>query len=185
MRDAVLAATRTILADGGLHALDLTAVAAAAGVGKTTVYRRWGSPTGLVADLLVAMADAAHDRVDRGSLLADLDENAGRVQRTLADPAEGALYAALVAAATCDPDAAGALEAFYDRRIAVWAPCVEDAVARGEVPAGTDPAAVIRAVSAPLYYARLTRTTPPTPADARCAARAAVAAAQAGAFAVA
>lgn len=71
---------------------------------------------------------------------------------------------------------------FYDRRIAVWAPCVEDAVARGEVPAGTDPTAVIRAVSAPLYYARLTRTAPPTAADARRAAHAAVAAARAGAF---
>jgi AcrR family transcriptional regulator len=183
VREAVLRATRDALASGGLHGLDLTAVAHDAGVGKTTVYRRWGTPTALVADLLVEMADRAGDRVDTGSLLGDLEVNAGRVQRTLADPEEGGLYAAIVAAATCDARTAAALEAFYDRRVAVWAPCVEDAVSRGEVPAGTDAAAVVRAVSAPLYYHRLTRTTPPGEEDARRAAAAAVVAAVAGAFA--
>ncbi|WP_320671321.1 TetR-like C-terminal domain-containing protein [Patulibacter defluvii] len=182
VREAVLAATRDALAARGLDGIDLGAVAAAADVGKTTVYRRWGSATALVADLLDQMADRAGDRVDRGSLLADLEENAGRVQRTLADPQEGRLYAALVAAATCDERAAAALERFYERRVAVWAGCVEDAVARGEVPAGTDAAAVVRAVSAPLYYQRLTRGRPPAPADARRAAAAAVAAAAAGVF---
>ncbi|WP_229868212.1 TetR/AcrR family transcriptional regulator, partial [Streptomyces chryseus] len=56
VRAAVLEATQEALIEGGFHALNLDRVAARAGVGKTTVYRRWGSAAGLVADLLRDMA---------------------------------------------------------------------------------------------------------------------------------
>ncbi|WP_181764723.1 TetR/AcrR family transcriptional regulator [Streptomyces albidus (ex Kaewkla and Franco 2022)] len=183
VRAAVLRAAGDALAEGGFAHLDLADVARRAGVGKTTVYRRWATTTGLVADLLTHMAEESLPRTETGSLLGDLKANARLVQRTLSDERHGALFKAVIAAATCDPRTAEALHRFYGVRIAEWAPCVQQAVDRGELPEGTDPHEVIRAVSAPLYYALLTSgATLDKPAAGR-AAEAAAAAARAGVFA--
>jgi AcrR family transcriptional regulator len=182
VRAAVLQAAGDALAQGGLDGLDLADIAARAGVGKTTVYRRWGNATGLVADLLADMAEQSLPRSDTGSLLGDLRANARLVQRTLTDPRQGRLFRALIAAATCDERAAVALHRFYQIRIGEWAPCVDQAIIRGEIPEGTDPGEVIRAVSAPLYYRLLASGDPLDDEAADRAARAAAAAAIAGAY---
>ncbi|GAA1512088.1 TetR/AcrR family transcriptional regulator [Streptomyces synnematoformans] len=184
VRAAVLQAAGDALAEHGFAHLDLADVARRAEVGKTTVYRRWGTATGLVADLLADMAEQSVPRTETGSLAGDLRANARLVRRTLADPRQGALFRAVIAAATCDERAAAALHRFYAIRIAEWAPCVEQAAARGEVPAGTDPHEVVRAVSAPLYYRLLASGDPPDDAAADGGAAAAVAAARAGAYVV-
>ncbi|KND30236.1 TetR/AcrR family transcriptional regulator [Streptomyces acidiscabies] len=182
VRAAVLRAAGDVLAEEGFTHLDLADVARRAEVGKTTVYRRWGTVTGLVADLLTDMAEQSLPRTDTGSLLDDLKANARLVQRTLTDPRQGALFKAVIAAATCDPRTAEALHRFYAVRVEEWAPCVRLAVTRGELPAGTDPHEVIRAVSAPLYYRLLTTPSPLTESDADHAAEAAATAARAGVF---
>ncbi|MGR3936791.1 TetR/AcrR family transcriptional regulator C-terminal ligand-binding domain-containing protein [Streptomyces sp. BRA346] len=183
VRAAVLRATGDTLAEHGFAHLDLADIARRAEVGKTTVYRRWGTVTGLVADLLMDMAEQSLPRTETGSLLGDLTANARLVRRTLADPRQGALFKAVIAAATCDPRTAEALHRFYELRIQEWAPCVQQAIDRGEVPEGTDPYEVIRAVSAPLYYRLLTSGIPLDEAAADRAAAAAAAAARAGAYA--
>lgn len=182
VRAAVLRAAGDALAEHGFALLDLADVARRADVGKTTVYRRWRSPTGLVADLLVDMAEQSSPRTDTGSLLGDLRANARLVQRTLTDPRQGALFKAVIAAATCDPRTAEALHRFYDVRVREWAPCVHQAGDRGEVPEGTDSHEVIRAVSAPLYYRLLLSGGPLDTAAADHAAAAAATAARAGAY---
>jgi len=181
-REAVVRATGDLLVESGLAGVDLAEVARRAGVGKTTVYRRWGSVHALVADLVAEMVETSRPRSDTGSIDGDLLDNARLVAATLADPRQGALFAAFVAAAAGDDHVAEMLRAFYDARLAEWAPCVTDAIARGELPPGTDPVAVVAAVSAPLYYRRLTRGEAPDARDAERAAAAAVAAARAGAF---
>ncbi|WP_100864833.1 MULTISPECIES: TetR/AcrR family transcriptional regulator [Streptomyces] len=182
VRAAVLQAAGDMLAEQGVHGLDLAEVARRADVGKTTVYRRWGTVAGLVTDLLTDMAEQSLPRTDTGSLEGDLLANAGLVRRTLSDPRQGPLFKAVIAAAVGDTRTAEALHRFYEIRVAEWAPCVQEAVARGEVPEGTDAAEVVRAVSAPLYYRLLTTDAPLDEAAARRAAGAAVAAARAGAF---
>ncbi|MEU2582851.1 TetR/AcrR family transcriptional regulator [Streptomyces avermitilis] len=184
VRAAVLRAAGDVLAEQGFAHLDLADVARRAEVGKTTVYRRWGSVTGLVADLLDDMASQSLPRAETGSVREDLRANAHLVQRTLADARQGALFRAVIAAATCDARTAESLRRFYEVRVAEWAPCVERGVERGELPVGTDAATVVRAVSAPLYYALLTTGAAPEPADADRAADAAVAAARAAAYVV-
>ncbi|MGW3629647.1 hypothetical protein ACWD7F_05710 [Streptomyces sp. NPDC005122] len=53
---------------------------------------------------------------------------------------------------------------FYEVRVGEWAPCVEQGVAREELPAGTDPSLVVRAVSAPLLSPSPTVSpSPPSP----------------------
>ncbi|MFJ9674420.1 TetR/AcrR family transcriptional regulator [Streptomyces sp. NPDC101221] len=180
VREAVLQAAGDTLATEGFDMLDLGEIARRAGVGKTTVYRRWGSPGGLAADLLADMAEQSLPRADTGSLEEDLRANARLVVRTLNDPRQGRLFRALIAASLCNEQAAEALHRFYAVRVGEWAGCVRDAVARGEVPDGTDPYGVVAAVSAPLYYALLNTGRPLTEADADRAARAVSTAAGAG-----
>ncbi|MFI6577897.1 TetR/AcrR family transcriptional regulator C-terminal ligand-binding domain-containing protein [Nocardiopsis sp. NPDC050513] len=183
VREAVLRAAGDALAEHGVDRLDLADVARRAEVGKTTVYRRWGTVPALVADLLEDMAEQSLPRVETGSLLEDLTANARLVRDTLADPRQGALFRAVIAAATCDDRTARALHRFYATRIGEWAPCVDAAVGRGEVPPGTDAREVVRAVSAPLYYRALLSGDPLDSESAERAARAAFEAARAGVYA--
>ncbi len=179
----MLDALTDVLVSEGLQAVELSDIARRAEVGKTTVYRRWGTVAALMGDLLAQMAEDSVTRTETGSIDGDLLSNARLVARTLRDPRQGKLFAAIIAAASSDPATATELQRFYDIRLAEWAPCVVQAVERGELPAGTDPVAVLVAVSGPLYYRRLTRTKAPTDRDAVQAAAAAAAAARAGAFA--
>ncbi|MFC9749655.1 TetR/AcrR family transcriptional regulator [Streptomyces niveus] len=183
VRAAVLRTAGDALAEHGFARLDLADVARRADVGKSTVYRRWGTVAGLVADLLTDMAEQSLPRTETGSLLGDLRANAELVRSTLADPRQGALFKAVIAAATTDTRTAESLHRFYEIRVAEWAPCVEHAVLRGELPKGTDPYEVIRAVSAPLYYRLLTSDAPLDEAAGARAAEAAAAAAKAGVYA--
>lgn len=182
VRRAVLDATQEALAASGFHALNMDRIAAGAGVGKTTVYRRWGSPAALVADLLDDMAEQSLPAADTGGLAGDLRANAALVLETLTDPRMGPVFRAVVAAAACDEECARALGGFYRTRLAEWAPVAVRAVARGELPPGTDPLELLRAVSAPLYYRFAVTHEELTPADAERAVTATLAAAAAGAF---
>lgn len=182
VRSAVLTAAEDLLIESGLVALELTAVAERAGVGKSTVYRRWGTVSAIVDDLLLDMAETSQRRPHTGTLEGDLLSVARLIQRTLADRRSGGLFKAILAAGTCDARTASALAGFYRTRIEELAPIVTDAVARGEAPEGTDPAAVIRQVSAPLYYRLLTDTAPLRRADADRSVAATLAAVTAGVF---
>lgn len=182
VRTAVLAATAELLSESGLGAMELTAVADRAGVGRSTVYRRWGTKASLIADLLRDMAETSVPRADTGTLAGDLRANAELVRKTLSDARQGPLFAALLATASYDADTAAALAEFYERRITQWSTCVTDAVERGEAPVGTDGAAVVRAVSAPLYYQWLTLRAPLTRRDVTRAVDAALAAVAADVF---
>lgn len=180
VRAQVLRAAGDLLVERGFDRLDLTEVAQRAQVGKTTVYRRWGSVTGLVGDLLRDMAEHSLPRAATGSLRGDLRANAQLVSRTLADPRQGRLFRAVIAASLCDTRAAEALRGFYRVRVQEWSGCVQDAIDRGELPPDTDCAAVVRAVSAPLYYRMLTTDLPLDLAAAHQAADTAWAAARSG-----
>ncbi|TLF75299.1 TetR/AcrR family transcriptional regulator [Nocardia cyriacigeorgica] len=182
VRAAVLAVTGDLLAERGFAHLDLAEVAQRAEVGKTTVYRRWRTPTGLIADLLVDMAEALGPRVETGSLLGDLTAIARLAAKTLTDPREGRLIGAVIAAATCDESTAAALRRFYDARLTEWSGCVTDAIARGEVPPGTDPRAVLTAVTGPLYYRRLVSGDPIDDFATRTAAESVAETARRGGF---
>ncbi|MQY18285.1 TetR/AcrR family transcriptional regulator [Nocardia macrotermitis] len=182
VRESVLRAAGDLLAERGFAHLDPAEVAARAGVGKTTVYRRWRTPAGLVADLLTEMAETSLPRADTGSLREDLLANARLVAHTLNDPRQGKLFASLIAAATADPTTATALRHFYDTRLTEWTPCIEAAATRGEIPPETDPRAVLSAVAAPLYYRLLTTGDPIDDHTATLAAESATLAAHSGLF---
>ncbi|MFE5482615.1 TetR/AcrR family transcriptional regulator [Streptomyces sp. NPDC056527] len=178
VRDAVL----TGLAEHGYPALTVEYVAEHSGVHKTTLYRRWGSMEGLLADALDLAGEDSWTPPDTGSLDGDLRALAREVVESFADQGAAAAPTAFVGAAFQSERAAEALRTFYSERFARCEVVVERASARGEAPVGTDAGAVVRAVSAPLFLRLFVTREPVDTATADQAARATLAAVTAGAF---
>ena len=89
---AIIEATLDLLtAEGGVDAVSIEAVAARAGVGKTTIYRRWPGKEALIVDALAAIKAQPPEPAGRSlreDLIAQLD--AKRID-TL-DPRLGCLF---------------------------------------------------------------------------------------------
>jgi AcrR family transcriptional regulator len=151
VREAALAATLAELAEGGYAALSLERIALRAGIAKTTLYRRWGTREELVLEAMLERA-AEHISVpDTGSLRKDLLELVSTAAANASSPEVAAMARAVVAGSPYDSKLAAANRRFWDERLALDGVIVERAIARGEVPAGTDPRQVIEAVLGPLH----------------------------------
>lgn len=70
--EAIIDASIDVLVRDGYDRLSMEAVAAAAGVGKATVYRRWSSKAELVIDALATLKPSI-DNIDSGSLDGDIN----------------------------------------------------------------------------------------------------------------
>jgi AcrR family transcriptional regulator len=182
VRDAVRAATLVELAEHGYQGLTVENVAARSGVHKTTVYRRWGSAEGLVADALALASEEPWPIPDTGTIEGDLRGVTRLVQEAFADPVDGPVSTAFVSAAVQNAGAASALHRFFAGRHADAAIIVTRAIERGELPAATDAAELFRSALAPLYYRLFISGEPVDAAVADRAALAALAAARAGVF---
>jgi AcrR family transcriptional regulator len=181
-RAAVLEATVAELTARGYEALTVEQVATRAGAHKTTLYRRWGGKRGLVAEAVEAFAAGAVEVPDTGSVDEDLRRWARSIVAMLTARDSGAVVRALLSTGDT-PETRDLRRRFYRTRSALVEPIVERAVARGQLPPGTDAAEVIKQVGAPLYYRFLIIEEPLSPAAADLAAAAALAAARAGVFA--
>jgi len=179
---AVFAATVDELADRGYEETSIESIAARAGVHKTTVYRRWGSKPELVRQALGAAAQSMIEVPDTGDIGSDLRLLSRSVQATLGSPRGAGVTRGLLAGAAGAPEIRAMMTRFWDARLAAIAAIVTRAVVRGQLPDGTEPGAVLRAMAAPLYYRLLVTGEELTPGHADEAAAAALAAALAGVF---
>ncbi|GAA5029043.1 TetR/AcrR family transcriptional regulator [Microbacterium fluvii] len=103
-RVAVLQATAAQLAERGWDQLTIEGIAAAAGVGKPTIYRWWPSKSALIADALLEGILTPPSPVpgDTGDLRVDLVAWLDELLRLSADPESTALTRSLIAAAAED-----------------------------------------------------------------------------------
>ena len=132
LRESALA----LLAEVGYDRLTMDAVAARAGAGKTTIYRRWQSKVELIVDALNSIK-GDHPIPDTGSLRQDLHAMARDITGTK-NPL-GPLTVGLVNALAHDAELRQAFrEGFIAPRMANFRTVFERAVARGEMPAGRD-----------------------------------------------
>lgn len=147
----VAAAALALLARGGFHACTFAAVAAAAKVDRSTLYRRWRTEAGMVLDAIAAAVDARIDVADTGSLAGDLRAALRRLAAFLDSPVgRGSVSAAL----HLEGDAA----TIAHRRV-LWAlrweaiaPIFARARARGELAADVDAQALLAMVAGALYF---------------------------------
>lgn len=73
VHQAILEATRKLIMESGIHQVSMEAVASRAGVGKTTIYRRWSSKEELIAEAFGSLTDEVVIP-DTGSILDDIKE---------------------------------------------------------------------------------------------------------------
>ena len=150
-RDGVIrAAIMRLLADVGYGALTMDAVAAEAGVGKATIYRRWRTKQDLVADTITELNGSTVTPADTGSLENDLRE----VLYAIVDVINGPMGAATQALLSTVPHHPVLGEAFGDGPVGVWRRAFEQvfarAEARGELRPGLAGTMTAEAVMAPL-----------------------------------
>ncbi|HVJ91055.1 MAG TPA: TetR/AcrR family transcriptional regulator [Labilithrix sp.] len=132
-------ATVAELAESGYRAFRMDVVSAAAGVNKTTIYRRWPGKALLAAAAVEWMRRFVHDvpLPDTGSLERDLVEAFQR-RVSFKDRVEGQAWARLLAEKH-DPEVSALIGDAVKERSDAWYAMVTRAVARGELPDGTDP----------------------------------------------
>ncbi len=182
VHEAVIDATMAELTDKGYGGLTVEGVAARSGVHKTTVYRRWGTVEGLIADALDVASRAPWPVPDTGTVRGDLRALARHLRSVFADPRQGPVASAFISAGTQSGAAARAMNAFIAMGHEQSSCIITRAVARGELPEGTDPSEVVRATIAPVYYRLFISHEPVDDAAADRAADAALAATRAGVF---
>jgi hypothetical protein len=119
---------------------------------------------------------------DTGSVDDELRALARAVQAVLSAPERAAVTRALIVGGLASPEIAGLMSQFWAGRLAAITVIVDRATQRGQLPAGTDPAALMHAMAAPLYYTLLVTRVPVTEQDADRGAAAALAAARADIF---
>lgn len=156
---AIVTATLEILADEGYHALSIEAVAARAGVGKATVYRRWASKRELVSDALASLNDGMPEPPSaslptRARALRVMEHIARKDPESLA----GRILPRMLAYRTSHPELFDAyLARVVEPRREVLRQVLRDGVARGEVRPDLDVVLAASTLTAPLLMAAMSR----------------------------
>jgi AcrR family transcriptional regulator len=164
---AILAAALDLFAECGPEALCIEQVAAKAGVGKATIYRRWPGKEDMLVDALGALG--THLPVPQGkSVRADLTALVTALCRDAADPRRARLSALLQGEGNRYPKLmARYLSLVVQPQRELVRSVLRRGVATGQLREDTD----IEAASVLLHGAVLASIFGPGPADARYARR--------------
>jgi AcrR family transcriptional regulator len=128
-------------------------VAARARVGKASIYRRWSSKASLAFDAFLDQSLASQPIRDTGSLRGDLLAFVRDWIRTVKRTPFGRTLSGLLAEVQSDPELASAWrERFISRVREQRRQVVERAIARGEIPAGSDPDLLLDLLYGALYH---------------------------------
>jgi AcrR family transcriptional regulator len=130
---AILDAVLALLAEEGFGRLSIEGVAARAGVGKATVYRRWSSKVPLVIEALDTRASEQLSVPDTGTVRGDLTEFLTQVVRAMTGP-EGRAVAPLLEGISRSPELAEAFRRdLISPRKEIANEIVRRGIARGEL----------------------------------------------------
>jgi AcrR family transcriptional regulator len=134
-----LTAAVELLAERGLAAMSIEEVAARAGVGKTTIYRRWPSKGLLALDAFVASFREEQPLPDTGTLRGDLLAALHAWVRAVTQTPMGSMLTGLIAEAQHDQELRGA---WRDRMLEPLRTqhriMLDRAIGRGEIAPGVD-----------------------------------------------
>jgi AcrR family transcriptional regulator len=158
VRAAVLRATLEEVADRGAR-FSIEAVAARAGVHKTTVYRRWPTRTQLLVEALLERSRIEVPMPDTGSLREDLRALMRAVVANLQSQLARGVVRVLVDEAH-DAELRAAAIDFWRERFALVTEVIDRGIERGEVPRDVDPDLMIEALIGPLYLRLLVTLEP-------------------------
>lgn len=157
--EAMLQATLELLGEVGFDAMSIDAIAARAGVGKTTIYRRYASKAELVAD---AIEQVREEIVipDTGNLKSDIDALIQNAAQITLSPLGRQTVAMIISSASSNSQFAEIYWTKYlQPRRQAFAIVLERAKARNEVQADLDSGLVFDAMSGIMLYASIFQPT--------------------------
>lgn len=135
--EKILEAAVEEMAAKGVARLSMEEVAERAGVAKTTVYRRWATRAELAVAAMTRVADRIIDVADTGTLRGDLERLLLSYRDFAATP-QGMSLIRMMLSERADPDIDAFVCHVREDRAHEPEAIVARAVARGELPAGTD-----------------------------------------------
>jgi AcrR family transcriptional regulator len=149
---AILAATLELMAEHGVHDLRMDDVAARAGVGKATIYRRYRSKEELVAAAVAGLVSEI-TVPDTGSTRADLLALMQRAVDVYRRSIEAAVMPSLVEAMSRDAELARTVqERVLAPRRAALRGVLDRGVARGDLRSDLDLELALDTLGGPLFY---------------------------------
>jgi len=156
---AMLQATLELLGEVGFEAMSIEAIATRAGVGKTTIYRRYSTKEELVADAIETIREEVVIP-DTGNLWSDLDmliENAAQITLT---PLGRKAVGMIISSASSNTDFAQIYWTKYlQPRREAFAIVIDRAKKRNEVPLACDAGLVFDLMSGIMLYALIFEPT--------------------------
>ncbi|MEH2234622.1 MAG: TetR/AcrR family transcriptional regulator [Nostoc sp.] len=156
---AILQATLDLLAEVGYESMSIEAIASRAGVGKTTIYRRYTSKEELVADAIESLRDDLAIP-DTGSFWGDMDILINNAAKKIDSPLGRQTLALIVSTASSNPQFAEVYWTKYTKlRREAFSKILERAKSRGEIHKDADVDLIIDLVSGSLYYALIFKPT--------------------------
>ena len=158
---AIVDATLQLLAEGGYTSLTMEAVAAVAGVGKATLYRRWSSKEQLVVDAVATLSETP-EVVEGAGVRDELVARLEAVRRTSDSSLAGKIFPRLISASADHPE----LMRSYRRQVlaprrAAFAAALQRGIGQGLVRADVDLDHAIDLLIGPMAYRNLIRNEPP------------------------
>lgn len=133
----VLGATAKELARVGYAALRMDDVAAAAGVNKTTVYRRWPTKPDLVRATFESLNQGPLVTPDLGSIREDLRSLLAAFIARMESP-EKRCIVRMIYADMEHPEVQELVRSMRDQQRVPWRTVITRSIERGELPAGSD-----------------------------------------------
>jgi len=149
----MLRAALELLSEVGFEAMSIEAISTRAGVGKTTIYRRYSSKDELVADAIESIREEVLIP-NTGNLWSDMDALIENAAQTTLTPLGRQTVAMIISSASSNPGFAQIYweKYLYPRRQS-FAIVIERAKARNEIPTDLDSGLVFDTMSGIMLYA--------------------------------
>lgn len=160
VRQAILDAAFAELTSAGYAALSVEAVAARAGVNKTTIYRRWATLDDLLVDALTTWSAEALPVPDTGDVETDLEALGQELADVLNDGVGRQVVAMILTAGLRSAELSEATRRYFDHQTLRAMPTLKRSIERGQLPADCDAAALLATFRAPLFYRMVTTGDP-------------------------
>lgn len=153
---AILDAALDLFVEQGYAMMSMEGIAARAGVGKTTIYRRWPSKEDLIIDAIEELIFDV-EPPDTGSLREDMVEMLVIVQTTFTSSRAGEVFPRMAGqVAASSPLGRAYLRRVIEPRFALLKGMIARGVERGELPANVDAELVRALLIGPVILWKLT-----------------------------
>ncbi|HEY6468928.1 MAG TPA: TetR/AcrR family transcriptional regulator [Candidatus Dormibacteraeota bacterium] len=150
---AILTAARKLLIEEGFASLRLEHVAALAGVGKATIYRRWASKEALAQDLLTQLAGPHIEVADTGSTREEMLAAVVNPMRAVTESDFGPVIRAMLSQIASNPRVGDPFRAtVVGARRAEITKVIERGIARGDLRGDADPGVATELLVGPVYF---------------------------------